>query len=587
MSLKVKPYHLIIILVICFGYLAHTNAFSTIEWSLQDHLYQHRGQVDTRIVIIGIDEISLEKLGRWPWNRERHAKLIEIISRGKPAVIGMDVIFSEPAHSPDEDKTLIRAMEGAKNVVLPVYGLLGKKTVQGKIIVKELDKPIPGLQDVSLSGHINTIPDEDGIVRKTVLNIEYEGRQVPSFAWTIYQQFLREKGEIPDINKLTPNLLNRMGVAFTGKPGDYEHLSYYHVLNGDIPSEYFAGKIVLVGPYTVGIQDYYFTPLVHEAPMYGVEIHANIIQSLLEGNSKQGIPFPITGGIIIGAGFIGFLVFKRLSPFRSLLSLIVFIISYIIGTKWFFQVGFIIPLLYPLALMITSYFVFLAYRYLNEKRERKRVTDVFGRYVAPQVVDKILQEGEAGLRLGGTRREITALFVDIRGFTPLSESARPEEVVEILNDYLSLCAKAIFKNEGTLDKFIGDAAMALFNAPLDLADHEFRAVQAAWAMKTGSAELEKKLLERFGRTVQFGIGVNTGIAVVGNIGASFRMDYTAIGDTVNTAARLESKAKAGQILLSQTTYERVNDRVIGTYLGEISVKGKAQGVSVYQLDGIV
>jgi adenylate cyclase len=207
--------------------------------------------------------------------------------------------------------------------------------------------------------------------------------------------------------------------------------------------------------------------------------------------------------------------------------------------------------------------------------------------VAPQVVSQILKEGEDGLKLGGTRREISVLFVDIRGFTPLSEKMEPEEVVDILNSYLNLTASSIFDNEGTLDKFIGDATMAIFNAPLDLNDHEFKAVKAAWAMKQGAAALRVKLEEKYGRGVSFGIGVNTGYAVVGNIGASFRMDFTAIGDTVNTAARLESNAKPDQILLSSSIYEKVKDRVEATYLGEIKVKGKEQGVSVYQLDNII
>jgi len=190
------------------------------------------------------------------------------------------------------------------------------------------------------------------------------------------------------------------------------------------------------------------------------------------------------------------------------------------------------------------------------------------------------------LQLGGSRREITVLFVDIRGFTPLSEAAAPEEVVEILNEYLTLVAQCIFKYGGTLDKFIGDAAMAMFNAPLDLEDHCLKAVQAAWAMKEGATPLQQRLEEKFGRTVQFGIGVNTGPAVIGNIGASFRMDYTAIGDTVNTAAHLESNAKPGQILLSQDVYEKVKERVAAANLGEIKVKGKAQGVNVFQVDGV-
>ncbi|NMA94086.1 MAG: adenylate/guanylate cyclase domain-containing protein, partial [Clostridiales bacterium] len=168
----------------------------------------------------------------------------------------------------------------------------------------------------------------------------------------------------------------------------------------------------------------------------------------------------------------------------------------------------------------------------------------------------------------------------------MSESLEPEQVVGILNEYLELVAQSIFKTEGTLDKYIGDAAMGLFGAPLELEDHAFRAVEAALHMKQGSEELGNKLLEKYGRTVSFGIGINTGEAIVGNIGASHRMDYTAIGDTVNTAARLESNAAPGQILISRATYDLVKDKVEVNPLGELKVKGKANVVEIFEVMGI-
>ena len=190
------------------------------------------------------------------------------------------------------------------------------------------------------------------------------------------------------------------------------------------------------------------------------------------------------------------------------------------------------------------------------------------------------------LVIGGENRHIAVLFVDIRGFTTMSESLQPEEVVEILNEYLGLTTQAIFDNGGTLDKFVGDATMAVFNAPFDLDDYIFRAVSTAWDMQAGADRIAEKFRERYGKSVSFGIGVNCGNAVVGNIGCDFRMDYTAIGDTVNTAARLESNAKPGQILISSEVYEAVKDRVTVTPIGEIPLKGKNKGVFVYQVDDV-
>ena len=202
-------------------------------------------------------------------------------------------------------------------------------------------------------------------------------------------------------------------------------------------------------------------------------------------------------------------------------------------------------------------------------------------------MEELSRKGEFHVELGGSKRDIAVLFVDIRGFTPMSESLKPEQVVEILNEYLSLTTNAIFQNGGTLDKFVGDATMAVFNAPFDLEDYVYKAVCTARDIAAGSAELEKKLMERLGKTVSFGIGVNCGEAVVGNIGCEYRMDYTAIGDTVNTAARLESNAKAGQILISEAVYEAVKDRLEVTEVGVIPLKGKSNGAFVYSVDKVL
>ena len=191
--------------------------------------------------------------------------------------------------------------------------------------------------------------------------------------------------------------------------------------------------------------------------------------------------------------------------------------------------------------------------------EKKKVEGTFKRYVAPQVVEQIMDTGMDTIELGGKNVDIAVLFVDIRGFTPLSEALKPEEVVEVLNEYFDLITGCIFKNGGTLDKYIGDAAMAIFNAPIEVEDYTYKAVLTAIDIVKGAKALEEKLFERFNKKVSFGVGVNKGEAVVGNIGTSMRMDYTAIGNTVNTAARLEANAKAGQVLISENVYNEVKD----------------------------
>ena len=210
----------------------------------------------------------------------------------------------------------------------------------------------------------------------------------------------------------------------------------------------------------------------------------------------------------------------------------------------------------------------------------------FKQYMAPQVVEKLTKGNDFEIKLGGEKRDVAVLFVDIRGFTPLSESLEPEQVVDILNNYLELTTSCIFRHGGTLDKFIGDATMAVFNAPFDTEDYVYKAVLTAWDIVQGGIKMEKELSERYGKQVGFGVGVNCGPAVVGNIGCEFRMDYTSIGDTVNTAARLEANAPKGTVYISDTVYEQVKERIDVEEVGQIPLKGKSNGVFVYSVTGI-
>ena len=245
--------------------------------------------------------------------------------------------------------------------------------------------------------------------------------------------------------------------------------------------------------------------------------------------------------------------------------------------------GYTIPQIYFIIMMVILTGYFIVEKYLLENYRRKKMLSAFKKYVAPQVVDELDKEGSFTLKLGGEKRNVAVLFVDIRGFTPLSESLEPEQVVSILNEYLALTTSCILKNYGMLDKFIGDATMATFNAPFDVDDYIFRAVKAASDMRDGAAALADKLWEQFGKKVSFGIGVNCGEAVVGNIGCEFRMDYTAIGDTVNTAARLESRAGAGEILISKAVYDNLKGRITAEEVGQMELKGKSNAVTVYRV----
>lgn len=320
--------------------------------------------------------------------------------------------------------------------------------------------------------------------------------------------------------------------------------------------------------------------------MYGVECHANIIEALAEEKLQLDVNKFLLAAIYTFVVLVVVYLIAGMSLLRGGVTVLATVALQLAACFALYENGLYMTLL-PLPLILVAAYAFaLVMHYLAAYMEKKRISDAFKKYVAPQVVDEVAKQGNYELKLGGQKKDIAVLFVDIRGFTPLSESLQPEQVVEILNEYLALTTGVIFKNGGTLDKFIGDAAMAVFNSPFELDDYVFRAVCTAWDIAVGSKQKEQMFVERFGVPVSCGIGVNCGDAVIGNVGCDFRMDYTAVGDTVNTAARLESNAKAGQILISEYVYERVKDRVGVNEIGEIPLKGKSKGVMVYEVTSV-
>ncbi|GIP49611.1 adenylate/guanylate cyclase domain-containing protein [Paenibacillus sp. J53TS2] len=575
-------------------FLVYRGYPSSLDSWVEDRVYQRQGFADSRIVLIGIDDESIRSLGQWPWPRSVHAELLDRISSGHPAVVAFDLTFQVPSSSPGEDAAWVEAVSKAGNVVLPTYGTFPPFQKRGVVQALTLADPFDALREAAAAvGHINVMADQDQIVRRSLLRFEYKGRAVNHMAWEIYRLYATHvqdrnpSGGMRPLESPPVDEFGRFVVPFTGIPGQYEMFSYASVLRGDIPADYFADKIVMIGPYTASLQDNYVTPLDHHTPMYGVEIHANIVQALLENNDKKTVEWHWNALLLLVMGAAAYVFFRLVHPAYSLLMLAVLTALLLAGGRWLYDKGLLISIGYPLIFLGAFYLAALLLRYFYEWTERRRVTEIFGRYVAPQVVNQILSAGRDGLKLGGVRRTLTVMFVDIRGFTSLSESSEPEEIVSVVNEYLDLAARCIFRYEGTLDKFIGDAAMAIFNAPLEQEDHAFKAVQAALAIQKGAAELESKWKARLNREISFGIGIHTGPAVFGNIGSRKRMDYTAIGDTVNTAARLESRAKPGRILLSEAVYVQIEGRVAVSRSGFYQLKGKEQEIVAYEVEGLL
>lgn len=569
---------------------AVTNLLSAMDYILRDALYQLPRGVDSRIKIIAIDEATLEALGPVnTWSRSYYADLIQKLNGNetlKPSVIAFDIIFSGYVDEKG-DMEFAGAAADSGNVLTASQLIYSEKSEIGEdnlryYPIETIVYPYKELRDVTQNGYANVAQDSDGVVRRITIQEDYEGLSQLSFSNAIYRFYCDRQGITP--NKIKTDKYGKTLINYSGKPNDYEYISMLDVLNGSIDSRTFGGSIVLVGAYAPGMLDNFNVPNGNSRQMFGVEIHANILQAFMQNRfSINGNPyiFSMLWGLLAAVFHLFFKRNKKI--WVSTIILFLAIGGGLLAGVFLNNKGIAVSLIYlPFALVI-SYIYSLAMGYIAERMKRKKVLHAFKKYVAPEIVEEIAKKGDFQIKLGGENRDIAVLFVDIRGFTTMSEALAPEQVVEILNQYLNLTTNAIFKNKGTLDKFVGDATMAVFNSPFDLDDYEFRAVCAAMDIVEGGAALEHALMEKFGRSVGFGVGVNCGPAVVGNVGCEFRMDFTAIGDTVNTAARLEANAKKGQVLISDSVYERVKDRVEVEEVGEIPLKGKSKGVFVYSV----
>ena len=580
---------LIIICLLCAMVL--TSVFYSLDSIICDRLYTEMNGVKRDIRIIAVDEETLEEYGSFTiWSREKSAELVELLCQDNdtsPLVIGFDFLFTGDT-DPDADYRLAEACRRACPVVFAsnvVYRGKTKQDSSGEMYfdvwnVDMVEEPYAALSQTVDSGFTNAYVAEDGFIRYTKLFESYRGSK-ESFPWIIYNIYQTSHGReavIPEMNDA-----GQLNFFFSGRVGEYSHVSMKSVLDGTVPVKEFKDCIVLVGAFAPGFQDSYLTAAERGNPMYGVEIQANIIQALMDGKTALGVPLQLYLAVACSLVCIFFLIAKKQRLIPVILESVVLIILHMYAGRILALNGRTIPQIYFIFVIFLLMVYFVIEKYLIEKYRRKKMLSAFRKYVAPQVVDELEKDDSFNMKLGGEKRDVAVLFVDIRGFTPLSESLEPEQVVSILNEYLALTTSCILNNYGMLDKFIGDATMATFNAPFDLDDYVFRAVKAAADMRDGADTLAEKLQAQFGKKVSFGIGVNCGEAVVGNIGCEFRMDYTAIGDTVNTAARLESRAGADEILISEAVYESLKDRITAEKVGEMELKGKSKAVMVYRV----
>lgn len=562
--------------------------FGSNQW-LADQLF---AQVppSNNIVIIGIDDQTLDEYGRLAdWPRARHAAAISNLSEAGAKAIGFDVLFVDS--SPD-DQALADAIMDAGNVVLPVGGdgvFVNDPFISYNTILKP-PAPLDGAPGAL--GHANITPDHDGTVRRSPLIIsDGSGNLYPSLGLSVlHVHFSMPLPTTYLINGDALNLLARdvpveeyfrLRINYAGNNDGRAYLSYQSVIEGNFNPAVVRNKITLIGLAATGDQDTWAIPT-SASKIPGVYIHAAAMETVLnrwflvEADTWMTILILVVLTMLLALGL------PRWRLRWGILLVVVLFAGYLIATFISFDRGFILNMLYPLAALPILLISSIIIQIVTVQSDKRFVTDLFGRYVSPQAAKIILDLADANqLKLGGEEREATVLFADIRGFTELSESITPEATVDMLNTYLSVITNKVLENNGMVNKFMGDNIMAIWNAPNAEASHAQLAVKAAWEAQQEIDKLHQSdpsLLQ-----VKFGIGINTGNTLAGNVGSSGRSEYTVIGDAVNVASRICGITPGGEIWIGAETYLQARDYLEVEELPPQKLKGKAEPVPMYRV----
>ena len=551
-----------------------THLMRALEQQSVDARFSVRGTQEQprEFALVEVDDRTFSELGvQWPYPRSEHAQVIDRLREAGAKAIAVDIQFTEPT-TPKEDNALVESVARAGGVILSTTETdRGESRIfGGEEVVNEIG-----------ARAANTVvkPDAGGVIRK----MHYEIDGLVSFGIAV--------AEAAGAEKIDPAAMEGDGEAwidYRGPPNTFAHYSYSRVLAGKVPSSAFRGKTVIVGASVPSLQDVHPTSTSGDELMPGPEIQANAAWTALHG-------FPLTSSgvfvdllVILLLAAVPAAVTVRLSPLPALLLAVALALLYTVAVQVAFDSGTVLPFVYPLLGLVVSALGALAVNYVLDAFERQRVHDTFARFVPAAVVSDVLARTDDDLRLGGERRETTILFSDLRGFTSYSEQLAPEAVIEVLNRYLGEMSDAIMDHGGTLVAYMGDGIMALFGAPLEQPDHADRAVAAAREMLEVRLPRFNEWMEGagMGRGFDMGIGLNTGTVMTGQVGSERRVEYTAIGDTTNTASRLEGMTKGSghQAFIADSTRAALQREVPDLELvGEFEVRGRTQPITVWTL----
>jgi adenylate cyclase len=564
-----------------------TDALHETELDTIDTRFEVRGTQDPPddLVVVNVDDQTFRELKlRWPFPRSEHAKLLDRLAAEGPAAIAFDVQFTEPTIPPKkgipsafawasspEDVALIKAVRRADNVVLSTteVGPNGETAVLGgNLILKDAGAE---------AGNTNLPPDTGGVLRRLPYSID--GLKTLAVATTE-----AATGEPVDPGEFDSD---ETLIDYKGPPGTIDSISYSDVIQGEFDPGFFTDKIVVIGASAPSLQDVHPTSTTGEELMSGPEIQANAIETVRDGIPLEPSSPALDLILIVLMSAAVPLASLRLSAIRALIAGVLLAIVYVAITQLAFNAGLVLPVIYPLATLTVALVGMIAVQYVLSTFEREQVRSVFARFVPEGVVSEVMARSGDDLRLGGETQEVTILFSDVRGFTTFSETRPAEEVLEVLNRYLEEMSDAILAHGGAITAYIGDGIMAVFGAPIEQPDHADRALAAARSMLLEKLPAfngwlqEEKGLPPF----RMGIGLQSGPVMAGNVGSDRRMEYTAIGDTVNTASRLEGMTKGTpySLYVADPTRELLAEAAALTYVDEVEVRGRKSGVKVWTL----